>query len=62
MDKLDIVAITKSWTKQNILHSEISFDGYDLYRTDRINTRVGSNEDILMSVKSFMVSLAVNVQ
>ena len=47
--------------QENILHSEISIEGYDLYRDERINTRVGSSEDIHISVKSSMASLAVNV-
>ena len=58
MDRLDN---HRDSYQENILRSEISFGGYEIYRKDRTNTHVGSSEDILVRVKSSMASLAVNV-
>jgi len=45
----DIIGVTESWTSGDILDSELSLDGYDLFRKDRLVARAGG--DVLLYVK-----------
>ena len=44
--------------QEDILHSEIRFNEYELYTEDRINVLVRCDEDVLISAKSSLGSLA----
>lgn len=46
----DIIGVTESWTSGDILDSELSLDGYDLFRKDRPVARAGGG--VLLYVKS----------
>ena len=46
----DIIRVTESWANDDILDSELSLDGYDLFRKNRLVDRVGGG--VLMYIKS----------
>jgi len=46
----DIIGITESWTSSHIFDSELSIDGYDLFRQDRPVDRDGGG--VLLYVRS----------
>jgi len=46
----DIIGVTESWASGDILDSELSLDGYNLFRKDRPVARAGGG--VLLYVKS----------
>ena len=46
----DIIGISESWTNSNVLDSELSISGYDIFRCDRPNSRRGGG--VLLYVRS----------
>jgi len=55
----DIIGVTKSWANSAILHSEMSLEGYDLFRKDRPVDRAGGG--VLLYVKNRLLVRAVEV-
>ena len=48
--KPDVIGVTETWANEDILDSELSLDGYDIFRRDRPVDRVGGG--VLLYVKS----------
>jgi len=60
LENPDIIALTETWLRRDIADSEVSFDGYILFRRDRINSTKQGGGGVLIMVKNSLKPVLVS--
>ena len=56
VNDFDVIAVTETWAKEEIIDSELSVDGYVLYRKDRKSDRQCRGGGVIILVKTSLKS------